>query len=1093
MTLRLLWVLPFIWVVPSLAYGVGANPNPISVIQPDGSTIQIRVRGDEWNRWTSTLDGYHIVKNSRGVFEYAETQSNGLPKASGIKVSNMGARTASEKTWLAGRPQKMLGSVSAASLQKKAFVQENLARYKVRQAEASVQGNYKLLVILANFSDTQTSYGQSDFNDLMNKTNYNGTGSFRDFYLENSGGLLDVSSTVTAWVKVPQTHDYYGPDERWGEFAYQAIKAAYNSGVDLSQFDNDGDGEVEAIAVFHQGKGQEATASTKDIWSHSWSLRYAGYSATQRTFGNVKVDNYIVQAELNGNSSNLSTIGVVAHEFGHALGAYDFYDTDYEESDADNDGTGYWDLMASGAYNGSPSGSKPAHHNAYTKVQLGWVQSELLSEPKHVELQPVISARKVLRINTTTDNEYFLLENRKKTGFDSYLFGEGMLVYHVDDNYIAAYGDENALNATPHQAMYIKAANLDVNSSGCPFPGTSNAIAFHDETNPSSMSWANQVTHKSVTNIMKEGDVVSFDFMAFQDGLPKAFSAEMLNDKQVKVKWEFRDEPIKLLIAYSSENIFGNPVAGTDYQVGDVLPGGGKVVWYSDLQNTLVHDVQVEKTYYYRVWADKSTRFSTPMNTSVYGWREVYFYLNDLDGSPLRNASVECGDFLNSSDSDGSVMFYGNFAAKKLNRFVVRKEGYEEKWGIFDAIDNQSVYVDMKPIKEWDLKIQHETVQNKKVALTWTPVIDENFSGYNAFSTSIGNWTMVDNDKLPTYSFSNYRFDNEGYTGSFIVFDGYADTFVNNGVALESYSGRNFLAAFAAYSETGLANDDWLISPEVEIDSTCWLSFYAASLTDEWGLERLKVLVSTTGASTSSFTKVNVGRYLTIPAEWTFYKYDLSEYKGQKIRFALNCVSSNAFVLMLDKIRISIDEPHKDASVQSVSTLKSAVIGTAMANTAQRKQPTSFVTSKNTSLSVVTSGSIAYQIYRNGKLVGTQTGFASTSFTDNTEDCGIQSYQIKAVDSINGNGASSSVQTFRNCLQKSELYPNPSSGLFNFQMPDGATKASYKLFNVNGQMVDQGEIGSYRFTFDLAYLPKGMYVMKIVHEMGSETLKLMRN
>ena len=398
-------------------------------------------------------------------------------------------------------------------------------------------GNRKLLLILANFSNTTTTYTQAQFNNYMNQTNYNGTGSFKDFFLECSYGTLTMTTTVTAWVTLPNTHDYYGPDANWGEFAYDAVVAA-NSTVDYSQFDNDGDGTVDGVAIIHQGPGQESTGSTDDIWSHSYDLTSAGYSVAQRTFDGVKVNSYTAQPELI--DGNMTTVGVMCHEFGHNLGAPDFYDTDYDETgNGQYEGTGEWDLQASGCWNGTGytsalMGNKPAQPNAYTKCYIyNWATPTILSTGATVTLNnSTQNAGSFYRFNTNTANEYFLLENRQKVGFDAYVPGHGLLIYHVDGSYVSSHSSSNDINISSHQGMYIIPANSTVangiavsasttlNSTGAPYPGSASKTSFTDVTTPNSKSWANANTAKPITSITENttNKTVTLNFMGGGSG-----------------------------------------------------------------------------------------------------------------------------------------------------------------------------------------------------------------------------------------------------------------------------------------------------------------------------------------------------------------------------------------------------------------------------------------------------------------------------------------------------------------------------------------------------------------------------------------------
>lgn len=70
------------------AYAGPANPERSNVAQLDGTTFQAIMRGDEFQGWMETDDGYTIVKNSAtGFFEYATQGSGGELIPSGIPVA----------------------------------------------------------------------------------------------------------------------------------------------------------------------------------------------------------------------------------------------------------------------------------------------------------------------------------------------------------------------------------------------------------------------------------------------------------------------------------------------------------------------------------------------------------------------------------------------------------------------------------------------------------------------------------------------------------------------------------------------------------------------------------------------------------------------------------------------------------------------------------------------------------------------------------------------------------------------------------------------------------------------------------------------
>ena len=613
--LRLLIVLAILLLNVNGVLGVGAYPDSQVINQPDGSKLTIQLNGDEWFNWVATTDGYRIVRNQSGVFEYAIVLKSGDIVPSGIKVSDVNTRKPDEREFL--RTLTKGPGISSEAIRK---LRDERRRGSLKSSTVSTyfptKGQHKLLVILANFSDTNPLYSRDAFNKYMNETGYNGTGSFKDFYLENSLGQLTINSVVTEWVTLPKPHDYYGPRASWGEFAYTAIKTASEQGVDLSQFDNDGDGIVEGIAIIHQGPGQEVTGNEKDIWSHSWSLASAGYGQTARTFNGVVVNQYTTQPETRNSVGAINTIGVICHEFGHNLGAPDFYDTN-GDVDGQYYGTGRWDLMASGTYNGSPSGSSPAHHNPHTKIFYNWINPIPINQPASLTLDPVLTTGKVYRINSPVANEYLLLENRQRTGFDIGLPGKGLLVYHVDGTWINTYRNSNTINIGAHQGLYPIAAGGVVNSSSCPFPGTSGNIQLTDLSNPSMKTWSGEGFNRSLTGIVEVGNVVYFDFMAFQNGSPLSLDVDEVSHSSLLIRWISANQDYPVLLAWSETGVFGTPVNGTPYSPGANITGGGEVLYFgTGLTQYLHNNLQSATKYYYSIWSEKDGAWTSPLKAS---------------------------------------------------------------------------------------------------------------------------------------------------------------------------------------------------------------------------------------------------------------------------------------------------------------------------------------------------------------------------------------------------------------------------------------------------------------------------------------------
>jgi M6 family metalloprotease-like protein len=488
---------------------VPAQPGIIEFEQPNGYVLNITLHGDEFVHWAETTDGYTVLQNKDGYYVYAIQTDEGSLKLSGQIAHNPNDRLFEEMSFV--------GSIKKGLRFSKEQIDESFQKWGGKKSLAKrggfpTTGTNKMIMILANFADTETSYTQSDFDDYMNQENYDGTGSFRDYYMEVSYGQLVVNTTVTVWVTLPNNHDYYG--DNYSTFAYHAVTAA-DPYVDYSEFDNDGDGDVDGIAIIHQGPGQEATGDEGDIWSHSSSISNYGL-----TLDGVDIGAYTTQPEKSGYS--MASIGVMCHEFGHNLGAPDYYDTNYETG-GEYDGTGQWDIMANGSYN--LNGRKPAHHNPYTKWKYyEWITPTLLNSEQTVTMEnSAENSTDFYYYMTPSSDEFWLLENRQKIGFDSYVPGHGLVIYHADESYINMYDWSNSINAGSHQGFYPVCAFAsgnppstygNINSASTPFPGYLNNTEFTDMSTPSSLSWAGVGTGKPITGITETGTTITFDFMA---------------------------------------------------------------------------------------------------------------------------------------------------------------------------------------------------------------------------------------------------------------------------------------------------------------------------------------------------------------------------------------------------------------------------------------------------------------------------------------------------------------------------------------------------------------------------------------------------
>ena len=371
---------------------------------------------------------------------------------------------------------------------------------------APVVGVRKTLVLLVDFSDEAATETQAHFNDMLFSVGTYATGSMRDFYKEASYGQLDVTGIVsgsggptTGWYRAPQPKTYY-TNGNYGFGAYpqnaqklveDAIDLA-NPFVNFADYDNDGDGVVDALVIICAGSGAESTGNVDDIWSHKWGI-------TPRTVDGVTVSTYFMAPED-------GRVGVMAHELGHLLmGWPDLYDTDYSSA-----GTGSWDLMAGGSWNNG--GDTPAHPTAWCKVKVGWVTpTTIFNAQQNVTIRPYATNPEVykLPVGSTGSKEYFLVSNRKKTEFDSHLPGEGCIIEHVDDNQSNNTDEDHYLvDIEQCDGKFDLNKNANRGDANDPYPCGTNT-KFTSSTTPNSNSYSGADSKVSITDIQRSGDDIT--------------------------------------------------------------------------------------------------------------------------------------------------------------------------------------------------------------------------------------------------------------------------------------------------------------------------------------------------------------------------------------------------------------------------------------------------------------------------------------------------------------------------------------------------------------------------------------------------------
>ena len=405
----------------------------------DGTVVKAELVGDEHLTYWRTADGACYRQTpSAGVFSKVELSA--LQSEYDAVVAQKAAR-------------------------EKAILESARTSMPVKKVEGSkFQGKKKCLVILANFADTKfkPEHTLDLYKQIINGENYSDEtlgfkGSVRDYFKAQSGGQFEIDFDVVGPVDLPKGYAGYGKNDASGRdqavlvypMVEDAVNLAKDQVTDWKQYDWDGDGLVEEVFVLYAGHGQATYPQDPDlVWPHKSAID------PMTVADGVKVSVYACSCEL-GATEAIDGIGAFCHEFSHCMGLKDHYDINGRGY-----GTGFWDIMCFGCYNGNTF--LPAEYNSYEKMFCGWKEPIVLNaEPQKIEGMKALAAGGDTYIfyNDGNENEYYMLENRQKTGWDAALPGEGLIVLHVDYSKGAWEDNQVNYNAARQRMTVIPADN----------------------------------------------------------------------------------------------------------------------------------------------------------------------------------------------------------------------------------------------------------------------------------------------------------------------------------------------------------------------------------------------------------------------------------------------------------------------------------------------------------------------------------------------------------------------------------------------------------------------------------------------------------
>lgn len=563
------------------AQAIRARRGIMTETQADGSTIDIRILGDEHFHVTTTSDGYPLVEED-GIYYYATTDSEGRLVASTLKAQNPSARSLESQLFLSTIDKSKVMAETVASRRQRNASRANAA---INRAPANMltttfpgHGEQKVLVILAEYSDVKFSISDpfGYFNSMLNEEGFTGegaTGSARDYFLASSAGQFSPIFDVYGPVTLPNNRTYYGRNNIYGdddkahEMIIHACDILKKEGVDFTQYDRDDDGIIDNVYLFYAGRGEATGGGKNTVWPHAWEI-WAGANETH-IYDGKRLDHYACSNELLDSRGTVDGIGTFCHEFSHVLGLPDLYytgDGDYEEYCTPDT----WSILDYGPYNNNSR--TPPLYSSFERMSMGWLTPVKISRAANMTLTP-IADNIAYMVETDKENEFFLFENRQTSGWDKYLEGSGMLVWHIDYN-SSLWHDNEVNNTANHQNVDVVEATARTDyqaAASDAFPGPGKVTSFTYSTTPRFASWSGKNPGFPITGIAlaANGNVTfkAAEGAALYIAAPTPLKASEIESGSFTANWESVADAERYLITLTDETsgktLLTNVDAGT--------------------------------------------------------------------------------------------------------------------------------------------------------------------------------------------------------------------------------------------------------------------------------------------------------------------------------------------------------------------------------------------------------------------------------------------------------------------------------------------------------------------------------------------------
>ena len=553
------------------AGAVKMKPGINIIKQADGTTITVRAYGDEDLSYFLASDGTLLYQEGTN-FYIAGVKADGTLYSTGVLAHEPSMRTIKEISAI--KAQNAKAFYNSMETQAKA----NKVRREPMTPDNSLLpslGKHKIPVILVEFSDVEFSVenpkatfdkylnGKELFNKETDPEMGQNYASVAKYFKDMSFGKFEPEFEVYGPVNLGRPLATYGAgyssQENMGLLLTDACTAVDDE-VDFTQYDSNDDGNIDLIYIIYAGFSQSIAGNSTDC-IHPKS----GYLSLAKSFDGMDVKRYGVNNELNGtpadqaNGPIINGIGLFCHEFSHCMGLPDLYPKSGSIAEACLNQNMDWSLMDAGEY--TANGYRPTAYTAWERERLGWMEIGTLTGPSNVELKSLDEGGAAFRIYNDKDetgHEYYIVENVQNNGWNKNLFGNGLMVTHVDylssqfslggckvnnteghprmhvmaadgmfvpeyflgstieDSYITFLKEHNADLVAKYGGQVFSIEDYKAEAAGDLFPGTSNATSLTDDSQPmKAWTYNGETMGKPITDITNDTEkgIVSFKFM----------------------------------------------------------------------------------------------------------------------------------------------------------------------------------------------------------------------------------------------------------------------------------------------------------------------------------------------------------------------------------------------------------------------------------------------------------------------------------------------------------------------------------------------------------------------------------------------------